>query len=36
MIKFIIGVILGAILLYCYPEIGDESINIVKEVLNGF
>lgn len=36
MFKFITGFILGAILLYCYPEIGDESINIVKEVLNGF
>ena len=36
MIKVIIGFILGAILLYCYPEIGDESINIIKEVLNGF
>tara|TARA_B100000900_G_C20089253_1_gene517291 strand:+ start:405 stop:515 length:111 start_codon:yes stop_codon:yes gene_type:complete len=36
MLKFIIGFILGAILLYCYPEIGDESISIIKEVLNGF
>ena len=36
MVKFLTGFILGAILLYFYPEIGDESINIIKEVLNGF
>ena len=36
MIKFIIGFILGAVLLYYYPGIGNESISIIKEVLNGF
>tara|TARA_B100001996_G_scaffold366717_1_gene337688 strand:+ start:1203 stop:1313 length:111 start_codon:yes stop_codon:yes gene_type:complete len=36
MIKFLVGFILGAILLYCYPEIGIESINTVKEVINEF
>jgi|TARA_B100001093_G_scaffold62338_1_gene52401 hypothetical protein len=36
MIKFSIGFILGAVLLYFYPGIGEESISIMKEVLNGF
>jgi hypothetical protein len=36
MIKFLIGFILGAVLLYFYPGIGEESISIIKEVLNGF
>jgi len=36
MIKFSIGFILGGILLYYYPGIGNESISIIKEVLNGF
>jgi hypothetical protein len=36
MIKFSIGFILGAVLLYFYPGIGEESISIIKEVLNGF
>jgi hypothetical protein len=36
MIKFTMGFILGAVLLYYYPGIGDESISLIKEVINGF
>ena len=36
MIKFIMGFILGGVLLYFYPGIGDESISLMKEVINGF
>jgi hypothetical protein len=33
MIKFIMGFILGAVLLYYYPGIGTETINIIGGII---